>query len=71
MCHQQSFCNDCHATYVELKPSIKNQDATYRRSPHRGDWLSRHRIEGSLDPTSCIRCHRNPKTATTCAPCHG
>lgn len=71
MCHQQSFCNDCHATRVELKPSIKNQTETYRSSPHRGDWLSRHRIEGSLDPTSCIRCHRNPKTATTCAPCHG
>jgi hypothetical protein len=71
MCHQQSFCNDCHATRVELKPSIKNQTETYRRSPHRGDWLSRHRIEGSLDPTSCIRCHRNPQTATACAPCHG
>jgi len=71
MCHQQSFCNDCHATSVELKPSIKNQTATYRRSPHRGDWLARHRIEGALDPTSCIRCHRNPKTAATCVPCHG
>ena len=71
MCHQQSYCNDCHATRVELKPSEKNQTATYRRSPHRGDWLARHRIEGRLDPTSCIRCHRNPKSAATCAPCHG
>lgn len=71
MCHQQSFCNDCHATRVELKPSLKNQSETYRRSPHRGDWLARHRIEGRLDPTSCFRCHRNPKTASTCVPCHG
>lgn len=72
MCHQQNFCNDCHAsTSVELTPSVKDPSATYRRSPHRGDWITRHRIEGSLDPTSCIRCHRNPKTATTCAPCHG
>jgi hypothetical protein len=71
MCHQQSFCSDCHAIDIELKPSDKNPTATYRRSPHRGDWLARHRIEGALDPTSCIRCHRNPKTAATCVPCHG
>lgn len=71
MCHEQSFCNDCHATRVELKPADKEPTATYRRSPHRGDWLTRHRIEAGLDPTSCIRCHRNPKSAATCIPCHG
>jgi hypothetical protein len=71
ICHQQSYCNDCHATRVELKPSIKDQTDTYRRMPHRGDWLSRHRIEGRVDPTSCFRCHGNPKTTQTCAPCHG
>ncbi|PLX95249.1 MAG: cytochrome C [Desulfuromonas sp.] len=71
MCHQTSFCNDCHATRVELKPSLKNQSETYRQTPHRGDYLSRHRIDGKVDPTSCFRCHGNPKTAKTCAPCHG
>lgn len=71
MCHQTSFCNDCHATRVELKPSLKNQDKTYRPTQHRGDYLARHRIDGRIDPTSCIRCHGNPKTAKTCAPCHG
>jgi len=71
ICHQQSFCNDCHATRVELKPSLKNQTDTFRRTPHRGDFLSRHRIEGRVDPTSCFRCHGNPKTAQTCASCHG
>ncbi len=71
MCHEQSFCNDCHATSVELTPSQKDPTATYRFSPHRGDWLARHRIEGALDPTSCIRCHRNPKTSSVCVPCHG
>ena len=70
MCHRESFCNDCHATNVELKPSIKNQTDTYRSMPHRGDYLSRHRIDGRVDP-SCIRCHGNPKTNTRCAPCHG
>jgi len=71
MCHQRSFCNDCHATRVELKPSLKNQSDTRGRMPHRGDFLSRHRIEGRIDPTSCFRCHGNPKTTQTCAPCHG
>jgi len=71
MCHQTSFCNDCHATRVELKPSLKNQSDTYRSTPHRGDYLSRHRIDGQVDPTSCFRCHGNPKAAQTCARCHG
>ena len=71
MCHQTSFCNDCHATRIELKPSIKDQTGTYRRMPHRGDYLSRHRMDGRTDPTSCFRCHGNPKTARTCASCHG
>jgi hypothetical protein len=71
MCHQTSFCNDCHATRVELKPSLKNQSETYRSMPHRGDYLSRHRIDGRIDPTTCFRCHGNPKSAKTCANCHG
>ena len=71
LCHQTSFCNDCHATRVELKPSLKNQTDNTKRMPHRGDYLSRHRIDGRLDPASCFRCHENPKAAKTCAPCHG
>ena len=71
MCHQQSFCNTCHATAVELKPSLRDQADTYRNMPHRGDYLSRHKIDGRLDPASCYRCHGNPKAARTCAPCHG
>ncbi|MFU8858108.1 MAG: nitrate reductase cytochrome c-type subunit [Deferrisomatales bacterium] len=71
MCHTQSFCNDCHVTRSELKPSLKNQTDTYLRTPHRGDYLSRHRIDGRLNPTSCFRCHGNPKASKTCAPCHG
>ena len=71
ICHAQSFCNNCHATRVELKPSLKNQTENFRRMQHRGDYLSRHRIDGRIDPTSCIRCHGNPKGAQTCKPCHG
>jgi len=71
MCHQTSFCNDCHVTGSELKPSLRHQGETYRQMPHRGDYLSRHRIDGRIDPTSCFRCHGNPKAAQTCARCHG
>jgi len=71
MCHRQSFCNDCHVARTELKPSIKNQTDTYRRMPHRGDYLTRHRIDGRIDPTPCFRCHGNPKSSQTCVRCHG
>lgn len=71
MCHDQSFCNDCHVTHTELKPSVKNQTDTYRGTPHRGDYLSRHRIDARIDPTSCFRCHGNPKASQNCVTCHG
>jgi hypothetical protein len=70
-CHQTSFCNSCHVSGVELKPSERNKLETNRQMPHRGDYLSRHRIDGRIDPSSCFRCHGNPKAAQTCAPCHG
>lgn len=71
MCHQQSTCNDCHGVSTELKPSIRRQNDTYRRTQHRGDYLSRHRIDGRIDPTSCFRCHGNPKSSKSCVRCHG
>ena len=71
MCHRQSFCNGCHVTYIELKPSIKNQTENYRRLPHRGDYLARHQIDGRIDPASCFKCHGNTKSSKTCSPCHG
>lgn len=71
MCHEQSFCNDCHVARSELKPSVKNATDTYRGMPHRGDYLSRHRIDARIDPTSCFRCHGNPKASKACVSCHG
>lgn len=71
LCHRPSFCNDGHATRVEPKPSIKNQTFTFRRMPYRDDFLSRHRIDGRLDPTACYPCHGNLKSAQRCASCHG
>jgi hypothetical protein len=71
MCHKQSACDECHGVWVELKPSLKDQTSNYRRMPHRGDYLSRHAIDGRINPASCYRCHGNPETARTCRPCHG
>lgn len=72
ICHAQSFCNDCHVTpSSELKPSIKYQTENYKRLQHRGDYIGRHRIDGRIDPSSCFRCHGNPRSAATCRRCHG
>ncbi len=72
MCHAQSFCNDCHVTpSSELKPSLRHQTSNYRRFQHRGDYVSRHRIDGRVDPAPCFRCHGNPRSAESCQPCHG
>lgn len=71
ICHAQSFCNNCHATRIELKPSLQDETGNYRRIQHRGDYLTRHRIEGRIDPSSCFRCHGSPKSSKTCQSCHG
>ena len=70
-CHRGSYCSDCHGVGVELKPSIKHQTENYRRMPHRGDYLSRHMIDGRINPASCYHCHGNPKSSQTCNSCHG
>lgn len=70
MCHQQSFCSDCHGLRPGLKPSLKNSTDSRRRMPHRGDYIARHRIDGRIDPTACFRCHGSPKSAKICATCH-
>ncbi|GAB4264313.1 MAG: cytochrome c [Deferrisomatales bacterium] len=71
LCHRQAFCSDCHVSRSEMKPSVRYPLETSRRYHHRGDYISRHRIDGSLDPSSCYRCHGNPKSNGTCVRCHG
>jgi hypothetical protein len=70
MCHKQSFCSDCHAVGVELKPSVKNHTSTKQKMPHRGDYVTRHRIDGRIDPAGCFSCHGSPKTQRSCSRCH-
>ena len=56
-------------TRVELKPSILRQTDTYRTLPHRGDYLTRHKIDGKINPALCYKCHgrRNDRR---CQQCH-
>ena len=65
-CHTQSFCADCHSQRQVVAPSVKLMDRTDRQFIHRGDWLSRHPMEASSKPGTCIRCH----SAKTCEACH-
>jgi hypothetical protein len=71
MCHQPGFCSACHGAGAGLKPSLKNHADPRPLTPHRGDYLIRHRIDGRLNPAKCFRCHGRPKAAKTCRPCHG
>jgi len=68
-CHRPSYCADCHGNKAELKPSFKYFDAPERASPHRGNYLVQHRIDGRIDPTPCFRCHGRQNNAS-CRRCH-
>lgn len=68
VCHQDSFCADCHAHREELKPSDKNKDSPEIAMPHRGDYLTQHKIDGRINPASCFPCHgrQNNERCKTC-----
>lgn len=68
-CHNQAFCSDCHAHKEEITPADKFKDAAYRNLPHRGDYLSRHKIDGKLNPASCLKCHGSQNNER-CLTCH-
>jgi hypothetical protein len=68
-CHVESFCADCHANKEELKPSDKYKDSPARTMPHRGDYLTQHKIDGRINPASCFPCHGRQNNAR-CKVCH-
>jgi hypothetical protein len=68
-CHKGSFCADCHTNQAEMKPSIRNGNRPDRMMPHRGDFITLHKIEGKLDPASCYRCHGRANNER-CITCH-
>lgn len=68
-CHQENFCNDCHTRKDEIKPSAKFADEPERNLPHRGDYLSQHKIDGRVNPVTCVKCHGRQNNAR-CSSCH-
>lgn len=68
VCHVESFCSDCHANKEFLKPSDKFKDSPERSLPHRGDYLNQHKIDGKVNPASCMKCHgrQNNERCKTC-----
>jgi len=69
VCHAVSFCLDCHAGKTEIKPATKLGNRPDRELIHRGDFLTRHRTEGKIDPASCYTCHGRANNQK-CATCH-
>lgn len=69
LCHRPSFCADCHTHKEEIKPSDKYKDSPERTLPHRGDYLSQHKIDGRINPASCFPCHGRQNNSR-CRTCH-
>jgi hypothetical protein len=68
-CHAPAFCVDCHGGKVPMKPATRLEDRPDRDTPHRGDYLTLHKIEGRMDPSSCYRCHGRANN-DQCRACH-
>jgi len=67
-CHMESFCADCHSGVDnKVKASTKWPRREDRQFIHRGDYVSRHRIDAQRDAQQCFGCHR----LNTCTDCHG
>lgn len=69
LCHRESFCQDCHANKEEIKPSDKFKTSPDRVFPHRGDYITRHKIDGKIYPALCVKCHGRRNNAR-CKACH-
>lgn len=68
-CHAPSFCNDCHAGKAPMMPSIQLGNRPDRMMPHRGNYLTLHRLDAKMDPTGCFKCHGRANNEK-CTACH-
>lgn len=66
ICHDQSFCGDCHARTMTVRPSLRFPERVDRSFMHQGDWMTRHSIEARRGDTSCMKCHGT----SYCSSCH-
>jgi hypothetical protein len=68
-CHSHSFCSDCHPGKTVMKPALKHGSRPDRMSPHKGDYMFLHRVEGRMDPSACFKCHGRAAN-DRCRACH-
>jgi hypothetical protein len=68
-CHSHAFCSECHADRTVLKPAARRGNRPDRVSPHRGDYMFMHRVEGKIDPSACYKCHGRANN-DRCRACH-
>lgn len=69
VCHSTEFCLDCHATKTAIEPTKKHADNPEVEFSHRGDYRTRHMLDGSVNPVSCFKCHGRGNNQT-CRECH-
>lgn len=66
LCHDTSFCTDCHNKSATTRPSLKFPDKVDRSFMHSGDWLSKHALHSKTSPSNCQKCHG----VSYCSSCH-
>lgn len=68
-CHKEKFCSDCHGNKEEIVPSRKLGNQPDITSPHRGDYFTKHKIDGRLNKSECFACHGR-RNNSSCDRCH-
>lgn len=66
VCHDQTYCADCHAKSAAMPIAVQFPEKVDSRFIHRGDFLGRHAVEARAEPASCRKCHG----ASQCSSCH-
>ncbi|HEY3295560.1 MAG TPA: cytochrome c3 family protein [bacterium] len=65
VCHEVSYCNDCHAQRQLVPPSHFKPNWANRTTG--GD----HKDRAEFDLESCMSCHDRPNAEPVCVQCHG
>jgi len=65
VCHETSYCNNCHAQRQIVPPS--HFDANWAVPGTGGE----HRDRAEFDLESCMSCHDRPNEEPVCVRCHG
>ncbi len=66
LCHDQTFCADCHAATTHPRVEIKFPEKVDSDFIHRDDFLGHHQLDAQSDPAMCKRCHSD----SFCVTCH-